>query len=127
MRWTCGSAALYYQRGAESAGTFAAKRWVPWLAAYTGARVGKLAQLRKQDVAREGEHWIIRLTPDAGTIKTNEARTVVLHPHLVELGFPAFVGPLRSVSCSSRSAKMGTCWVRCRASRTASGSSPGPS
>jgi integrase len=85
------SAALRITRGGESAGTFAAKRWVPWLAAYTGARVGELAQLRKQDVAREGDHWTIRLTPEAGTIKTNEARTVVLHPHLVELGFPAFV------------------------------------
>jgi len=34
--------------------TDAARRWVPWLAAYTGARVGELAQLRKQDVTREG-------------------------------------------------------------------------
>jgi integrase len=83
-------AALKLTRGGETAGTFAAKRWVPWLAAYTGARVGELAQLRKQDVAREGGHWTIRLTPEAGTIKTNEARTVVLHPHLVELDFPAF-------------------------------------
>jgi integrase len=72
--------------------TDTARRWVPWLAAYTGARVGELAQLRKQDVTKEGDHWTIRLTPEAGTIKTNEARTVVLHPHLVELGFPAFVG-----------------------------------
>jgi integrase len=70
--------------------TDAARRWVPWLAAYTGARVGELAQLRKQDVTREGEHWVLLLTPEAGTIKTNEARTVVLHPHLVELGFPDF-------------------------------------
>ena len=84
------SAALRLTRGGETAGTFAAKRWVPWLAAYTGARVGELAQLRMQDVAREGDHWTIRLTPEAGTIKTKEARTVVLHPHLVELGFPNF-------------------------------------
>ena len=84
-------AALKVTRGGESAGTFAAKRWVPWLAAYTGARVGELAQLRRQDVRQEEGHWTIRLTPEAGTIKTNEARTVVLHAHLVELGFPAFV------------------------------------
>jgi integrase len=70
--------------------TDAARRWVPWLAAYTGARVGELAQLRKQDVTKEGDHWVLLLTPEAGTIKTNEARKVVLHPHLVELGFPAF-------------------------------------
>jgi integrase len=70
--------------------TDAARRWVPWLAAYTGARVGELAQLRRQDVTKEGDHWVLLLTPEAGTIKTNEARKVVLHPHLVELGFPAF-------------------------------------
>jgi integrase len=63
----------------------------PVFGGYTGARVGELAQLRKQDVAREGGHWTIHLTPEAGTIKTNEARKVVLHPHLVELGSPAFV------------------------------------
>ena len=51
------SAALRLTRGGETAGTFAAKRWVPWLAAYTGARVGELAQLRKQGVTREGDHW----------------------------------------------------------------------
>ena len=30
----------------------AAKRWVPWLMAYTGARPGEITQLRKQDVSR---------------------------------------------------------------------------
>jgi integrase len=85
------SAASKVSRGGESAATFAAKRWVPFLAAYTGARVGELAQLRKQDATREGEHWVLLLTPEAGTIKTNEARKVVLHSHLIDLGFPAFL------------------------------------
>jgi integrase len=67
-------AALNLERGGERGGTFAAKRWVPFLAAYTGARLGELAQLRKQDVRQEDGHWIIELTPSAGTIKTNEAR-----------------------------------------------------
>lgn len=79
------------QRGQERPKTFAAKRWVPWLCAYTGARVGELAQLRKQDLRKDGEHWVIRITPEAGTVKTDEAREVVLHRHLVEKGFPAFV------------------------------------
>ena len=30
-------------------------------------------------------------TPEAGTVKTNEARDVVLHAHLVKLGFIKFV------------------------------------
>lgn len=85
------SAALRYRQGdQERACTAAAKRWVPWLCAYTGARVGELAQLRRQDVRREGEFWIIHITPDAGTQKTNEARDVVLHHQLVDLGFPKF-------------------------------------
>jgi integrase len=85
------SAASRLTKGPGSERTLAAKRWVPWLCAYTGARVGEMAQLRKQDVTRVGEHWVIRVTPEAGTVKTNEARTIVLHPHLIEQGFPAFV------------------------------------
>lgn len=85
-------AALNYLPGTqEQPRTSAAKRWVPWLCAYTGARVGEMAQLRKQDLRREGELWVITITPEAGTVKTNEARDVVLHPQLIELGFPAFV------------------------------------
>ncbi len=84
-------AARDYKRGREEPQTFAAKRWVPWLCAYTGARLGEMAQLRKHDLRKEGEHWVIRITPAAGTVKTDEARDVVLHPHLVELGFCDFV------------------------------------
>ena len=85
------SAALRLSRGQEKPKTFAAKQWVPWLCAYTGARVGELAQLRKEDIRRDGTHWIATITPDAGTVKTNEARDVVLHENLMELGFTAFV------------------------------------
>jgi integrase len=77
--------------GKERPETFAAKRWVPWLLAYTGARVGEMAQLRKEDVRQEGDFWTVTITPDAGTVKSGETRLVVLHPHLVELGFVAFV------------------------------------
>jgi integrase len=35
-------AALEHKGGSEQPGTAAAKRWVPWLCAYTGARVGEL-------------------------------------------------------------------------------------
>lgn len=88
-----------HQRGQERPTTAAAKRWVPWLCAYTGARVGEMAQLRKQDVRQEAGRWIITITPDAGTVKTDEARDVPLHEHLIEQGFIDFVrgskdGPL---------------------------------
>jgi hypothetical protein len=31
------------------------------------------------------------VTPEAGTVKTNEARIIVLHPHIIEQGFADFV------------------------------------
>jgi integrase len=37
----------------ENPKTTAAKRWVPWLCAYSGARVNEMIQLRKEDVRRE--------------------------------------------------------------------------
>jgi integrase len=77
----------------------AARRWIPWLCAYTGARVGEIAQLRKEDVAkREGTPSIL-ITPEAGAVKGGRARVVPLHEHLVAQGFLKFVsdhaeGPL---------------------------------
>ncbi|MEQ1768470.1 MAG: tyrosine-type recombinase/integrase, partial [Devosia sp.] len=79
------------EKGSDRPETFAAKRWIPWLLAYTGARVGEIAQLRKQDLHEAGDHWRITITPEAGTVKSNEARQVPLHPHLVEQGFIEFV------------------------------------
>lgn len=62
-------------------------RWAPWLCAYTGARIGEIMQLRKQDVTKRGGHWTILITPEAGTVKNKEARVVVLHEHLIADGF----------------------------------------
>ncbi len=92
-------AASHVAAGREHPETLAAKRWVPWLLAYTGARVGEIGQLRKEDIKRVGEHWVLTITPEAGPVKTDKARAIVLHPHLLDLGFPQFVegangGPL---------------------------------
>ncbi|MCA8907575.1 MAG: tyrosine-type recombinase/integrase [Rhodospirillaceae bacterium] len=75
----------------ENPQTAAAKRWVPWLCAYSGARVGEIAQLRKEDIRQQEGHWVMSITPDAGTVKTKQARIVPLHPHLIEQGFLGFV------------------------------------
>ena len=64
-----------------------ARRWIPWLCAYSGARVGEFAQLRAEDVKEAGGIWYCNITPDAGTVKTGEAREVPLHAHLIEQGF----------------------------------------
>lgn len=84
-------AAWTYRPGREHPKLAAAKKWTPWLCAYTGARIGEMVQLRKEDVRQVGDLWVLTITPEAGTVKTNEAREVVLHSHLVDLGFPAFV------------------------------------
>jgi integrase len=68
-----------------------ARRWVPWLCAYSGARAGEITQLRGCDVKKLGSFYAMTLTPDAGTIKTRKPRVVPIHEHLVEQGFIAFV------------------------------------
>jgi integrase len=79
----------------------AARRWVPWICAYTGARPREACQLRAEDIRQHPNDgfWYARITPEAGTVKGNEAREVPLHPHLIEQGFAAFAqgrarGPL---------------------------------
>ena len=77
----------------------AARRWVSWLCAYTGARPGEITQLRGCDVVQEHGVWAVRVTPDAGSVKGREPRLVPLHDHLIEQGFLKFVtergeGPL---------------------------------
>jgi integrase len=76
-----------------------AKRWVMWLCAYSGARSGEITQLRGIDVTQRGDFYVMKLTPEAGSIKTGNARTVPLHTHLIDQGFVEFVrtqgsGPL---------------------------------
>ena len=70
--------------------TDAAKRWCPWLAAYTGARMGELTQLRGMDVFEHGGIWAIKISPEAGTVKNRKPRTVPLHEHLIKQGFVQF-------------------------------------
>jgi len=77
----------------------AAKRWVPWLCAYTGARAGEITQLRKQDIVERNGIHALEITPEAGTVKDREARVVPLHQDLIDQGFLRFVadhadGPL---------------------------------
>ena len=104
-----------------------ALRWVPWLCAYSGARVNEITQLRRQDITNIDGIWVMNITPEAGTVKTDEARSVPLHPHIIEQGFiaviadrtgPLFFNPERSIRKSldgSQARKVGeflATWVR---------------
>lgn len=75
-----------------------AQRWVPWICAYTGARVNEITQLRAEDIREIKGIWTITITPEAGSVKTGVMRTVAMHAHLIEQGLPEVVkgrsGPL---------------------------------
>jgi integrase len=79
--------------------TDGAKRWCPWLAAYSGARMGELTQLRGVDIIEQDGIHAMKISPEAGTVKTGKARVVPLHEDLIAQGFLEFVrasgkGPL---------------------------------
>lgn len=101
----------------------AARRWCPWLAAYSGARIGELTSLEKRDVRVEAGISVM----DLRITKTGEPRTVPLHAHLLEQGFGEFVnaspnGPLfydrnrfrpnSETSPAEQQAKMISRWLR---------------
>jgi integrase len=68
-----------------------ARRWVPWICAYSGARVNEMTQLRKQDIFKRDGVRVMNITPEAGSVKNDEARLVTLHTHLIDQGFIAVV------------------------------------
>lgn len=90
----------------------AARRWLPLICLYTGARRGEVAQLRKQDIERKPTPHF-RFTPEAGTLKDREFRDVPIHPRLIELGLLTFVessndGPLFCDPANRRNPKATT-------------------
>ena len=52
----------------------AARRWAPWLCAYTGARAGEITQLRGVDVVTQDGIPAIVITPEAGTQKMGKSQ-----------------------------------------------------
>ncbi|SFL99953.1 site-specific integrase [Methylorubrum salsuginis] len=76
------------------------RRWIPWLCAFSGARLAEACQLRAEDVMPFGSVWAMRFDAAAGPIKnTNSERTIPVHSALIEQGFLAFAqgterGPL---------------------------------
>jgi hypothetical protein len=63
------------------------------------SRAGEITQLRGHDVIERDGIKALRITPDAGTVKTKEVRIVPIHDHLIEIGFLKYVsiggsGPL---------------------------------
>lgn len=75
-------------------------RWVPWLCAYSGARLSEVCQLRVSDVREIEGIWCMVIDGEAGSVKTaSSERIVPLHQAVLDAGFLAFVrgvgaGPL---------------------------------
>lgn len=78
------------------------KKWLPWLAAATGSRIGEMAQLHGSHIFESEGRMVVNIMPaaDGGTIKNADSeRTVPLHSALIAEGFLDFVrsrgsGPL---------------------------------
>jgi integrase len=82
----------------------AARRWMPWIGAYTGARINELTPLTAADFVKRDGIWMIRIR--GASAKTRTYRKVPLHGHLIEQGLldyaksrgkrPLFYDPARS-------------------------------
>jgi len=69
-----------------------ARRWCPWLAAYSGARIQELTGLKREDIQEEGGTWVMHFHKT----KTGQPRTIPIHEHLIEMGFIDFVKSRKS-------------------------------
>ena len=65
-------------------------RWGPWICAFTGARITEVMQLRTDDLLFETVDGkcipCLRITPEAGSVKTGSYRMVPVHPQLQDMG-----------------------------------------
>ncbi len=68
-------------------------RWGPWLLAYSGARVGEIAQLTVNDFFQHGGHWFYRITSKGGKrVKVQSSiRRVPVHPAVIAEGFVTYL------------------------------------
>lgn len=88
--------------GADTAAAFAAKFWIPLLAAFSGARMDELCQLKISDV-RYSETAICHYLHLVGSDETapdgkkkkiknkNSIRPIPVHPILIDIGFIRYV------------------------------------
>ena len=77
--------------GRRSEGNKLAIRWGPWICAFTGARITEIMQLRTDDLVEEHGILCLRITPEAGSVKTGAYRIVPIHPQLLEMGLPEMI------------------------------------
>lgn len=76
--------------------TRAARRWLPWLCAYSGARVNELTSLYPADVTRDPVSGVLCMIIKPSLEKTAQWRTVPIHSHVIEQGFLDYVESRRA-------------------------------
>ncbi|MCB5410526.1 site-specific integrase [Pseudogemmobacter faecipullorum] len=69
-------------------------RWGPWICAFSGARITEAMQLRTEDLIENRGILCLRITPEAGSVKTGAYRIVPIHPQLLEMGLPEMIRAL---------------------------------
>lgn len=66
-------------------------RWIPWLLAYTGMRIGEIAQLERKDVFEVDGRWFLHVRVGSGrTTKTNKPRKIPIHQDVATEGLIEF-------------------------------------
>jgi len=66
------------------------KKWIIFLAVFSGARRGEIAQLRVKDIKfdDDSERYYLHITDEAGSIKSKNAiRQIPIHSNLINKGF----------------------------------------
>jgi integrase len=82
--------------GRRTAENKRAIRWAPWICAFTGARITEIMQVRTEDVTEVHGVLCLRITPEAGSVKTGAYRLVPIHPQLLDMGLPEMIRALPS-------------------------------
>lgn len=53
------------------------RRWVPWLCAYSGARLAEVCQSCVEDIVEIEGIWCMRFDPEAGSLKTRGSERAI--------------------------------------------------
>lgn len=67
--------------------------WVPFLGLYTGARIETLANLKVEQIQKDGDIWFLDIVKDKNA---NSIRQVPLHERIVESGFLKYVEAVKA-------------------------------
>lgn len=97
VHFTDGQVALFYAESHRDKEKTPFRFWAVMLGAYTGARVGELAQLKLEDVVEMEGITCLSLREEKGqSLKTQASRRLIpVHAKLIEAGFLSYIKEVR--------------------------------